>query len=179
MKNGAETLKDLVEEGGILNLDCDSPPNNIACSERMFMDPWDMPILYYRANSASFRITGNSGGGGGPGNVQSGIYWQEDNGIITGTDAGQYTNGGFDFGAGKVDGRYHAIFRNISPLPTVGVGPILTQPEYEDSFVRFILDPSIKARPTPVRRSDYLLISAGPDARYGTDDDVINWTRED
>jgi hypothetical protein len=49
---------------------------------------------------------------------------------------------------------------------------------YANSFARFILDASVKARPTPVQKDTYLLISAGPDAIYGSDDDVINWTRK-
>jgi len=54
----------------------------------------------------------------------------------------------------------------------------LTDTAYDHSFLRFILDASVKARATPVQKDSYLLISAGPDARYGTDDDVLNWTRK-
>ena len=86
--------------------------------------------------------------------------------------------GGLDFGAGKTKGRYHALYMNKSPLATEDPNNILTDPNYDDSFARFILDISVPARPTPVRKDSYLLISAGPDSRYGTDDDATNWTRK-
>ena len=172
MRDNAKSFKNLVDRGMILNLDCDSPPKNIASDERVFVDPWGTPILYYKANRASLRMTADAAEG------ESGIYWQEDNGIITGTDDGTLAIEGLDFGAGKTKGRYHAIFVNDSPPPTFDPEKIPTDPAYDDSFARFILDTSVLARPTPVRKDSYLLISAGPDARYGTDDDATNWTRK-
>ncbi len=172
VRETAKSLTQLNQEGTVLNL----PAGNIAVNEQMFVDPWGAPILYYKANTASRRIVYDDNG--------PGIYRQEDNGIITGTDG--TADPGLDFGAGMVTGTagtalYHAISRVPSiPVPAnAAVGVILApgQTEYADSFMRYILDPTIKARPTPVRKQDYLLISAGPDARYGTDDDVTNWTR--
>lgn len=172
VRETAKSLTQLNLEGTVLNL----PAGNIAVNEQMFVDPWGAPILYYKANTASRLIVYCA--------ASPGIYRQEDNGIITGTDG--TPDPGLDFGAGMVTGtdgtnRYHAISR-VPSIPTpanTAVGVILAsgQTEYSDSFMRYILDPTIKARPTPVRKQDYLLISAGPDARYGTDDDVTNWTR--
>ncbi len=170
MRNNAKSFRDLVDRGVILNLDCDSPPKNIASDERVFVDPWGTPILYYKANRASLRMTTSADA--------SGIYSQEDNGIITGTDDGTLAIEGLDFGAGKTKGRYHTIFVNISPLTTQVCDEICATQDYEDSFACYICDRSVKARPTPVRKDSYLLISAGPDARYGTDDDATNWTRK-
>lgn len=174
MRDAAASLTELIDKGLVLNLDCTSPPRSTACEESMFTDPWGTPILYYRASSASVRIVADDAGN------RPGIFRQEDNGIITGTASGGLGAPGIDFGAGQVNGRYHAI-STIPPLPAGPpqdrIAAIQTDPAFDDSFVRFILDPSVKARPTPVKKSDYLLISAGPDARYGTDDDVINWTR--
>jgi hypothetical protein len=75
--------------------------------------------------------------------------------------------------------RYHAIARAGAdgPEPTDKVTDILTDNRFADSFARFIIDGGTQARPAPVKPDAYLLISAGPDARYGTDDDVTNWTR--
>ncbi len=141
----------------------------------MFTDPWGTPILYYRASSASVRIVAEETSN------KPGIFRQEDNGLITGTEGGPLPAEGIDFGAGKVNNRYHAI-STIPDLPTgvpqTQIATIQADAAFDDSFVRFILDPSVKARPTPVKKSDYLLISAGPDARFGTDDDVTNWTRK-
>ena len=175
VKDTARSLRQLDETGGILNLD--DAPADVARDELLFLDPWGTPILYYRANKGSFRILGDAGQSG---SSRAGIYWQEDNGIITGTETGQYATDGLDFGPGKENGRYHAI-SGVPALPTTrdtAVEDILSKTVYQDSFVRFILDSSVKARPTPVRKTEYLLISAGPDQRYGTDDDITNWTRK-
>jgi len=170
MRDSVKSFRDLAERGMISNLDPDSPPKNIASDERVFVDPWGTPILYYKANPASLRMTTSADA--------SGIYSQEDNGIITGTDQGTLAIDGFDFGPGKTNGRYHAISVNISPLTTHVCDEICATQDYEDSFACYICDRSVKARPTPVRKDSYLLISAGPDARYGTDDDATNWTRK-
>ena len=174
MRDNAKSFRDLAESGMILNLDPDSPPRNIASDERVFVDPWGTPILYYKANPASLRMIADAG------DEKSGVYWQEDNGIITGTKEGPLAIEGFDFGSGKIrdKDRYHAIFINLSPAVTEEIDGILDNPDYEDSFARFILDTAVPARPTPVRKDSYLLISAGPDARYGTEDDATNWTRK-
>jgi prepilin-type N-terminal cleavage/methylation domain-containing protein len=176
VRETARSLRQLDLEGTILNLAAANTNGDLTLNERMFVDPWGTPILYYKANTAARQIVYDDDA--------PGIYQQEDNGIITGTDG--TTDPGLDFGAGMVTGtggtnRYHAI-SNVPSIPTpvnTAVGVILDplQTGYSDSFMRYILDPTVMARPTPVRKQDYLLISAGPDARYGTDDDVTNWTR--
>jgi hypothetical protein len=44
-----------------------------------------------------------------------------------------------------------------------------------ESFEHFIWDKTVTARPTPVNKDKYLLISAGPDGLYGNTDDVTNF----
>ncbi|UCC32618.1 MAG: prepilin-type N-terminal cleavage/methylation domain-containing protein [Phycisphaerales bacterium] len=172
MRDNAKSFRDLVDNNLIHNLDCSSPLRNITANERVFLDPWGTPILYYKANPASLLMTTSADA--------SGIYSQEDNGIITGTKEGPLTIEGLNFGSGKIrdKDRYHAISVNISPAVTEELDDILEDPNYEDSFARFILDTAVPARPTPVRKDSYLLISAGPDAYYGTEDDATNWTRK-
>ncbi len=170
MKERAESLQDLINEGKVLN-----PPTSadIAVNERMFMDPWDHPILYYKANPTALRMTGASD--------KPGIYWQEDNAIITGSAEGLLGEvKGLDFGASTDEhGQQHWIHGAKSPDPSVTVVDVASQgDDYKHTFARFILDGSVKARPTPVQKDSYLLISAGPDAIYGSDDDVLNWTRK-
>ncbi len=165
MKGSAKSLADLEGNGNIIN----GIPALIARDELVFTDPWGTPILYFRASRASLRMVADTD--------KSGIYRQEDNGVITGTDKGSYETDGLDFGSGKVDDRYHDISINKSPLATDDLDTIITSDDYDGSFARYILDASIQVRPTPVRPDSYLLISPGPDARYGTDDDVTNWQR--
>ncbi len=173
MKESAGTLRTMDEEGFALN--ASALPAGTGLDEMMFLDPWGTPILYYRASGASRKIVADiSAAGAG----QAGVYRQEDNSLITGTASSGYEADGLDFGPGKIDGQYHALYNNPIPvIPTDTVQVILTTAAYDDTFVRFIMDDSIKARPTPVRAKEYLLISPGPDARYGTADDVTNWTR--
>ena len=111
-----------------------------------------------------------------------GIYWQEDNAIITGTLNGVLPNApGVDFGPGAIGGVLHEIIDAKAPPPGGNAVTMLTEIQedqvWNHTFARYIVDPSVKARITPVGKSEYLLITAGPDGRYGTDDDVTNWTR--
>lgn len=169
MKQQAASLNDLADRGIVQNL---GTAQDLATDELLFVDPWDMPILYYRASAVSVRMLGNEEEG-------PGIYWQEDNGVITGTAGGLVNHAGLDFGAGPVAGEfYHPIYNATAPNPTETIDNILQTAAYNNSFARFVLDPSVRARVTPVRKDSYLLISAGKDARYGTQDDVTNWTRE-
>ncbi len=169
MKERVESLQKMADEGKLLNLPSST---DIAVNEGMFMDPWDHPILYYKANPTSLRMTGAKD--------NPGIFWQEDNGIITGTKGGVVPDeDGRDFGQGKEGDLYHHIAVAKSPDPKERVDAIASLNEdYKYSFARFIIDRDVKARPTPVQKDTYLLISAGPDARYGTNDDVLNWTRK-
>jgi hypothetical protein len=175
MKENAKTLQELADKGSILtNLEAISP--KIASGQRVFTDPWDHPILYYKANPTALRMTGAPGTPPKPG-----IFWQEDNAIITGTENGVLPEDkGLDFGASTDEhGQHHWIHGAKSPEPSDKVEDIASlKDEYKHTFARFIIDGSVKARPAPVQKDTYLLISAGPDAIYGSDDDVINWTRK-
>jgi prepilin-type N-terminal cleavage/methylation domain-containing protein len=171
MRDRAKSLKDLADKGGLLN------PDDAGLAVRgespllLFVDSWDHPILYYKSSPASNRMVTILPG-------TPGIYRQEDNGLITGTTNGGATWGGLDFGAGMENGVYHFIANARSPAATDPVQPILESADWNNTFARFIIDPKAKARPTPVQKDSYLLISAGPDSRYGTADDITNWTRE-
>lgn len=181
MRNRAMSLQQLSDNGILQNLvgmPWDTTGEDGTDSQLLFVDAWDVPILYYRANPAAKLMLGASATG-------LGVYTHQDNGIITGSDdADPYDAVGLDFGGGAS----HAISKVLSARPqavpafvTLGgakVNNILTLPAYDDSFARFILDDKVKGRNTPVAKDTYLLISAGPDLLYGTDDDVTSWTRD-
>jgi len=170
LKSEAKSIQELVNTGKVLQLAGGTNPAN---NERMFLDPWDHPILYYRANPSLIRMTA--------GNDKPGIYWQEDNSILTGSVDGAESDLGVDFGQGVENNALHAIKGARSPEPSGVVDAValfLADTQYDRTFARYIVDPSVKARLTPVNKDSYLLISAGPDSRYGTGDDVVNWTKK-
>ncbi len=168
MRASIKSLQVLMDEGDIVNV---PEPTDVALNEPMFLDSWDRPILYYKANSSSLKMVTSDTG--------RGTYTQEDNGIITGTTMGATPYTGIDFGPGKTDDLYHAMAVAESPLGTDSIDDMILMPgtKFDNSFARFILDAAVKARPTAVLKSKYLLISAGPDGRFGTVDDVTNWER--
>lgn len=158
---------------GMQGIDDESPTAKLL----LFVDPWEHPILYYKANPAAQLMLGTDGEPDSPG-----VYKQQDNGIITGSiGAGSYDTAGIDFGGGQlIDGQqiYHALKVAKAPVWDPETDIVLEAAAFDNSFARYIYDPTVKARNTPVRKASYLLISAGPDAVYGTTDDVVNWNRE-
>ncbi len=169
IRTSMKSLQQLEDDGVVQNLS--EPSADIAKDEPMFIDPWNTPILYYRANKSSLRMIATQD--------KPGVYRQEDNGVLTGTKEGANDDPGIDFGAGKVDGSYHNIISAKTPEASVKIDDISNDTAFDQSLSRFILDTTLRARPTPVNKKTYLLISAGPDAIYGTDDDIINWEKRD
>ncbi len=170
------TLNQLSQEGEIISYpDVDEDTTG---RQLLFVDEFRMPLLYYRANPAAKLITGTSGQ-----NRLPGVFQQEDNGIITGSEgpSGIYENDGIDFGPGPIqvggnDGNLHGLTETKYPAALPNSADLST-PEYDYTFERFVWDKTSKQRNTAVRNDTYLLISAGPDRRYGTDDDVTNFAR--
>lgn len=150
----------------------------------VIVDPFDQPILYYAAN-ANGRTSNMVGdkrdenNDYSQGTQQDGppFYFHEDNAPFTGTGI-EPDKIGWDFGGGA-----HAIAEPGEALTAEDI----TLEEHRDTFARFLLERklyqtilteenSIAARPlTPVGRDSYLLISAGVDGQYGTNDDITNF----
>lgn len=175
MRATLRTLEELDDRGLIVNLP--GTVTDMTQGQPLFTDAWERPILYYRASRAAQVMVSQD-------DSVPAVFRQEDNALITGSDAGGvYATPGIDFGAGEPNGApRHAIYRDVDvPTgdPAAAIDTIRTQNQFENSFTRYILDPSVAARVTPVRRDTYLLISAGEDARYGTQDDVVNWERNE
>ncbi len=152
-------------------------------------DAFDQPILYYVANKHGrmtnlvedkHELTSNLYNKGT--DQQDGVpyYFHQDNEGFTGTKS--YPNGtnpeyGWNFG-GRPAG--HAIGSSGADL----LPRDLIHVNNKDTFARYIMDrqlfealgaaPQDNAPLRPVNPDKYLLISAGPDGRYGTSDDVTN-----
>ena len=161
------TLARLEEDGAIVFWP--DAPSTGTRDQFLFVDAWDRPILYYKANGGTRRMIWEAD--------NPGIYRQEDNAIITGSTSGEVSSAGIDFGAGiQADSLYHRIGKADAPDFLDDISE--NNPTYDDTFARYIWDPSIQARNTPVRKKEYLLISAGTDGIYGNADDITNWTRQ-
>lgn len=171
MRARVTTLEDLEDSGAILNLNKPSSPGANTYKQPLFVDPWDKPVLYYKANPAARLMLFTDSNPDKPG-----IYHHDDNGLITGNGSDFE---GVDFGQGRLagGGAYHAL---TNPgMPPTAVDPTFpANAAFDNTFGKFIHDASVKRVHTPVRKDEYLLISAGADGRYGTSDDVTNWERK-
>ena len=164
----ATSLRELDENGKIADWP-DPERSRPAAEQFLFVDPWERPILYYRANRAARRMISTAD--------LPGVYWQEDNALITGSVDGTRDFQGIDFGAGAIDGNpnyYHHIFKPIAPKVD---DDLAANDDFRYSFARFIWNQNVTARNEPHNKDSYLLISAGRDGVYGTTDDITNWTR--
>jgi prepilin-type N-terminal cleavage/methylation domain-containing protein len=177
----AATIRSLneLDEDGLIATDVSDFDGTGAPDQLFFTDPWGYPILYYRANKAARSMVSE------PTQGTVGVYDQRDNGFFTGSVL--LNRPGIDFGAGTVDpdfGTFSAIGRTSNPpiIPEYtpdNINKIVGAPEFANTLERFIYNRKITQRNEPVNRNTFLLISAGPDAIYGTTDDVVNWTRDE
>lgn len=143
----------------------------------VIVDAFDRPILYYAPNRhgslrnmmETYYHPENKYAEGPP------IYYHVDDQGFTGGDDDWNETPGWDFGGGS----RHRISRSGSYLTAATI--MLEQ--NRDTLARYILDKAAyDALPTaddsaplrPVNKESYLLITAGPDAIYGTRDDVSN-----
>ncbi|MCH9001407.1 MAG: prepilin-type N-terminal cleavage/methylation domain-containing protein [Planctomycetes bacterium] len=166
----------------------DNGPWNIVKRLPVIVDSFGQPILYYVANAngrptnmvADERNRENKYTGG-PQEQGPPFYFHDDNHQFTGDE----DELGWNF-----DGP-HAIARAGDKVTADQlVDP--SNAEAQESFARFIIDralyrtmlkkateenepPSAKATLRPVNADSYLLISAGVDGRYGTNDDITNF----
>ncbi len=153
----------------------------------VIVDAFDQPILYYAANThgrttnmlEDEHLAPGEEYPGGPQREGVPFYFHQDNEGFTGTSSDPAEEGelGWDFG-GRPKG--HAIGESGAQLPAADVVRSINR----ETFARYIVDrkiyQSVALSPTataplrPVNADGYLLISAGPDGRYGTNDDVNN-----
>ncbi len=176
------SLQKLLDDGKITAWsDSTAPASGSAVTtgtsvQPLFTDPWDRPILYYRANKAGRRMLWDSN--------TPGIYRHKDNEIITGSK--QSSLKGIDFGGGEqsVRGMLSGLMSQIGDAESPAADPAAANVQadssgkFEGTFAKFIHNPKVTAINEPVRKDSYLLISAGEDSIYGSSDDVVNWSRE-
>lgn len=128
--------------------------NTVVRDYPMFLDAFDQPILYWRADPAGRALADNQVTSG----AQRGIYHWQDNAALVAAGFDQL----LDFGNGP-----HQL--------DWGTGNYTPQnPPPAGTFQYFVYDPQVTAKLAPRAASTYIVLSAGPDGRYGTGDDVSN-----
>jgi type II secretory pathway pseudopilin PulG len=157
----------------------------------VIVDAFDQPILYYAANPHGrpsnmvadlHRV--NNDYTGSPQQEGPPYYFHQDNDAFTGRGSGATPEDGWDFGGGGK----HWIARSghdLGPEELVRSG----SEEHRKTFARYVLDrqiyrdlsatPGTQQLPAitplrPVNLDSFLLISAGVDGLFGTNDDISN-----
>lgn len=155
----------------------------------VMVDAFDQPILYYVANKHG-RSTNMAGDVRDENNLYTGgeqeqgppYYFHQDNLGFTGAD--EIT--GWNFGGGE-----HAIAKSGHDLTAADLVDSESEDTYRNNFAWFVLDRQVRRSLEtkreagitidsntpimPVNPDSFLLISAGVDGRYGTNDDVANF----
>lgn len=138
-------------------------------SSPVFLDSFDQPILYYRAAAGRPVPFADEPIGNG---VLNGVYNLDDNAEITGGSAKGVAP--MDLGAGT---KHFANPNNSSRLgdwQKMGMN-MTSRPDYKGSFGYTIQNPNVIATVAPHNAETYILLSAGPDGLFGTEDDIANF----
>ena len=134
---------------------------------KVFADAFDVPILYYRAKIGGTYMIEDPGTPEEPG-----VYDHRHNDLITGSTASSGSRDGLDFSGAQAG--YTKLNNPECPEPDPETDD-LTKDKWDDTFARYIWNDKIKARNEPVNKTGYLMISAGADKVFGTNDDITNW----
>jgi hypothetical protein len=161
--------------------------NSMPLASHAFLDAFDQPIVYYRANPNAPLMADdgsmNAAKAGVPGGkptqyamsqttlayVPTGVYNLLDNQPVTGNS--NTAKPGMDFGAGT-----NHFGTNVSKRlgdPTKFPNDVTNNPR--GCFVQHIGNYSVTATPQANRTDTYILLSAGPDGLFGTADDLANF----
>jgi prepilin-type N-terminal cleavage/methylation domain-containing protein len=169
-----KSVKALGELDGAVEagLDLKDAAQEVDASQRVFVDRFKMPLLYYRARKAATLMVTE------PGTVNIGVYDHRDNALITG---GELQDNSTRIGLCPVAKHFLNTTNYPNQARAVFCKPDAVIGTAEYNFDEYICDkssgsdltPSIQMR--PVRANEYLLVSAGADRIYGTKDDINNW----
>ncbi len=155
--------------------DLDAKPKMASIS---FVDSFGGPILYYKANRGA-RWMVDAGGddnlweylkGSSDAYIPTGIYNLRDNYKFTGYSGSSANEAGLDLGGGTD----HPMARlgPYKPNPNSWKDDLLAA---KGTFASTVWNQNVTATPRPQNENSYILLSAGPDGRYGTGDDVANF----
>jgi hypothetical protein len=151
------------------------PAGHSKCKAMCFLDAFDQPLLYYRANPGAPCMAADSRSSDDVVYVTrngryapTGVYDLLDNCVYTGTNAapGYCSN----FGAGN----NHPIHRLGNPA-LKPQDPQFAVQNPRGCFVSCLRDPNVTAATAPHKPDSFVLLSAGADSLYGTADDVANF----
>ncbi len=145
----------------------------------LYLDAFGHPILYYRADPAGrIAVDRTTDGTTATELNERGIYhWYDNAGLVatssgTPIDADHYLN--TSIGDHLLQWEDDVAGGNLPRVEDIMAAEADGQPYY-GSFVRYILNSEVRAKPTPQNADTYLLISPGADGRYGTKDDITNF----
>ncbi len=171
-------LESLYPRNGALSDQLPLPSGNAQSyrDQVVMKDGFGFPILYYRAAKAKQMITNENSN-----DIKLGVYSQGDNALYTGgQDNLVGVNGGLDLGAGS---RHYMDYYDWSALPSIDPrdNELDALADYSANYVPFawhVWDRRVQVRYTAVNPDSYVLFSAGPDAQWGTEDDITNFEKQ-
>jgi hypothetical protein len=177
------TFRDLFEKDEVFNPPSFAPWTSGGGPEwehQTFTDNFGYPILYYRARRGARALVDVSHSS----RKVPGVYHPPDNAAITGLqwsspDGTVYNDEGLSpTGSGKRLHLMREVAGDVTPVTDVKeLDPRDPAFAYRDTFEAYVADLSVSARPTPVNKDSFMLISPGRDGRYGTPDDIANFRR--
>ena len=140
---------------------------------RVFLDEWKQPVLYYKANRTDQQMISLDASYSTK--AAYGVYDPFDNHFWTGLvkligPTPTAPDKAIDMS--KWFNREQSI---IHPLSQVDDNCNDPGPSAPYTFEAFIRDKKLSARTWPVNADSYLIIMAGPDHMYGTEDDITNF----
>lgn len=137
-----------------------------------FLDSFDQPILYYRANPGMNVICGYHS------TVSNQwIYDMGHNAAITGVRHAAFppiTGLNFGSGTGHFPSR-NPNKGNVLLLPEANLLNPQLRDEHKGTFAHTILNPGVATVARPHNAETFILLSAGPDGLFGTEDDIANF----
>jgi prepilin-type N-terminal cleavage/methylation domain-containing protein len=151
-----------------------------------FIDSFNYPILYYRANDFAKKPFTTSDG--------VGVYDQSDNGVFTGAPGGNQGRDPTDYDGWDVAGNGWDLSGGANvrhPMGVIGWDPNSPndppQRDPSETFASVVYDQNIfettqradQGRVWPFNANKFILVSPGKDGLYGTADDVQNFQSND
>ena len=131
-----------------------------------FIDPYRYPVIYYRANAnAQYPVTTGNGS-----DVAPGVYTQADNAQFTGSD----DEDGYDF-AGVGEPHHMKLLGYNRDFGSGRVPPKTFTFAIHNRNIFEATKRGNSGRIWPHNDKTFLIISAGADGLFGTDDDIANF----